>query len=164
MRKDKKHKYGAAMSWVARPKAFKYESWSGRAKAQEKISEEEKAKAFYELAKPKVSSESRAASGSRLASINTEPLYTDDYMELMLSPEEMIDVKKQLNVSPMVRFKKPSALRAGLPNILLADASNKPPTLEEYVKLGLQLSQLSQGERESIQFMLERLKDREEKK
>ncbi len=164
MRKDKKHKYGAAMSWVARPKAFKYESWSGKAKAQEKLSEEEKAKAFYELAKPKTSSESRAASGKRLASINTEPLYTDDYMELMLSPEEMIDIKKQLNVSPMVRIKKPSALRAGLPNILLADASNKPPTLEEYVKLGLQLSQLSQGERESIQFMLERLKDREEKK
>ena len=155
IRKDKKHKYGAAVSWVARPK----------------ISEEVKAKAFYELAKPKVSSESRAASGKRLAASgkrlaasNTAPLYTDDYMELMLSPEEMIDVKKQLNVSPMVRFKKPSALRAGLPNILLADASNKPPTLEEYVKLGLQLSQLSQGERESIQFMLERLKDREEKK
>ena len=155
IRKDKKHKYGAAVSWVARPK----------------ISEEEKARAFYELAKPKVSSESRAASGKRLAASgkrlaasNTAPLYTDDYMELMLSPEEMIDVKKQLNVSPMVRFKKPSALRAGLPNILLADASNKPPTLEEYVKLGLQLSQLSQGERESIQFMLERLKDREEKK
>jgi hypothetical protein len=52
----------------------------------------------------------------------------------------------------------------GLPSILVADASNKPPTLEEYVKLGLQLSQLSQAERESIQFMLNKLKDREEDK
>jgi hypothetical protein len=64
----------------------------------------------------------------------------------------------------MVRFKKPSALRAGLPNILLADASNKPPSLEEYVKLGVQLSQLSQAERESIQFMLEKLKNRKGEK
>ena len=150
IRKDKKHKYGAAVKWVARPK----------------FTEEEKAKAFYDLATEAATGSSKkpAASGKRLAASNTAPLYTDDYMELMLSPEEMIDVKKQLNVSPMVRFKKPSALRAGLPNILLADASNKPPSLEEYVKLGVQLSQLSQGERESIQFMLDRIKNRKEEK
>jgi len=150
IRKDKKHKYGAAVKWVARPK----------------FTEEEKAKAFYDLATEAATDSSKkpAASGKRLAASNTAPIYTDDYMELMLSPEEMIDVKKQLNVSPMVRFKKPSALRAGLPNILLADASNKPPSLEEYVKLGVQLSQLSQAERESIQFMLEKLKNRKGEK
>ena len=45
----------------------------------------------------------------------------------------------------------------GLRSILLADASNKPPTLDDYLKLGLSLSQLSEGERESIQFMLDKL-------
>ena len=52
----------------------------------------------------------------------------------------------------------------GLRSILLADASNKPPTLEDYVKLGLSLSQLSQSERESIQFMLNKLNPKPEDK
>mgnify|MGYP004451896971 FL=1 len=52
----------------------------------------------------------------------------------------------------------------GLRSILLADASNKPPTLEDYVKLGLSLSQLSQSERESIQFMLDKLNPKPEDK
>jgi len=45
----------------------------------------------------------------------------------------------------------------GLRSILLADSSNKPPTLDDYLKLGLSLSQLSESERESIQFMLDKL-------
>ena len=44
----------------------------------------------------------------------------------------------------------------GLRGILMADASNRPPTLDDYVKLGLSLSQLSEQERESIQFMLDK--------
>ena len=103
-----------------------------------------------------------AASSKRLASTNTEPFYSDDYLDLMLSPEEVIDVQKQLNVGPMVRIKKPD-LRKGLPNILLADASNKPPTLEDYLRLGLSLAQLSEEERKNIQWMLDRSKPEEKK-
>jgi len=44
----------------------------------------------------------------------------------------------------------------GLRSILMADASNRPPTLDDYVKLGLSLSQLSETERESIQYMLDK--------
>ena len=73
----------------------------------------------------------------------------------MVPPEELEDIKQQLNVSPMVRIKKPD-LRSGLPNILLADASNKPPTLEDYLRLGMSLAQLSDEERKNIQWMLDR--------
>jgi len=103
------------------------------------------------------------ASSKRLASTDTEPFYSDEYLDLLVPPEELEDIKQQLNVSPMVRIKKPD-LRKGLPNILLADVSNKPPTLEDYIRLGLELSQLSESERESIQFMLDKLKESEEKK
>ena len=62
----------------------------------------------------------------------------------------------------MVRIRKPD-LRRGLPNILLADASNKPPTLEDYLRLGLSLAQLSEEERKNIQWMLDRSKPQEDK-
>ena len=52
----------------------------------------------------------------------------------------------------------------GLRSILLADSSNKPPTLDDYLKLGLSLSQLSQAERESIQFMLDKSQPKPEDK
>ena len=52
----------------------------------------------------------------------------------------------------------------GLRSILLADSSNKPPTLDDYLKLGLSLSQLSESERESIQFMLDKLNQKPEDK
>ena len=90
------------------------------------------------------------ASSKRLASTDTEPFYSDEYLDLLVPPEELEDIKQQLNVSPMVRIKKPD-LRKGLPNILLADVSNKPPTLEDYLRLGLSLSQLSEEERKNIQ-------------
>ena len=102
------------------------------------------------------------ASSKRLASTDTEPFYSDDYLDLMLSPEEVIDVQKQLNVGPMVRIKKPD-LRKGLPNILLADASNKPPTLEDYLRLGMSLARLSDEERKMVQQMLDRSKPQEDK-
>ena len=57
------------------------------------------------------------ASSKRLVASNEEPLYTDDYLDLMLSPEEVTDIEKQLKVSPMVRIKK-STIRKGLPAIL----------------------------------------------
>ena len=104
-----------------------------------------------------------AASSKRLASTNTEPLYSDDYLDLLVPPEELEDIKQQLNVSPMVRIKKPD-LRKGLPNILLADASNKPPTLEDYLRLGLSLAQLSDEERKNIQWMLDRSNPKPEEK
>lgn len=34
---------------------------------------------------------------------------------------------------------------------------DKPPTLSDYLELGITLSQLSESERESIQFMLDKL-------
>ena len=108
------------------------------------------------------SSEIPAASSKRLASTNTDPLYSDDYLDLLVPPEELEDIKQQLNVSPMVRIKKPD-LRKGLPNILLADASNKPPTLDDYIRLGLSLAQLSDEERKNIQWMLDRSKPQEDK-
>ena len=51
----------------------------------------------------------------------------------------------------------------GLNSILLADASNKPPTLDDYIRLGLSLAQLSDEERKSIQWMLDRSKPQEDK-
>ena len=84
----------------------------------------------------------------------------------MISPEEMLDVQKQLNVSPMVkkiRIKKPD-LSKGLPNILLADASTKPPTLEDYLRLGITISQLSDEERKTVQQMLDATLNRKEEK
>jgi len=113
-----------------------------------------------------------AASSKRLASTYTEPFYSDDYLDLLVPPEELEDIKQQLNVSPMVRIKKPD-LRKGLPNILLApdkpadllaDASNKPPTLEDYLRLGLSLAQLSDEERKNIQWMLDRSNPKPEEK
>ena len=134
IRKDKKHKYGAAVSWVARPK----------------ISEEEKAKAFYKLAKPKTSSNDSMVelTNSIIKRKARKAERTRKFADAVIA-----DAKQ--------KFERD---HTGLPSILVADASNKPPTLEEYVKLGLQLSQLSQAERESIQFMLNKLKDREEDK
>ena len=102
------------------------------------------------------------ASSKRLASTDTEPFYSDEYLDLLVPPEELEDIKQQLNVSPMVRIKKPD-LRKGLPNILLVDASNKPPTLEDYLRLGLSLAQLSEEERKNIQWMLDRSKPEEKK-
>ena len=103
-----------------------------------------------------------SASRKRLASTYTEPHYSDDYLDLLVPPEELEDIRQQLNVSPMVRIKKPD-LSKGLPNILLADASNKPPTLEDYIRLGLSLAQLSDEERKNIQWMLDRSKPQEDK-
>ena len=103
-----------------------------------------------------------AASSKKLVATNTEPFYSDDYLDLAVPIEELEDIKQQLNVSPMVRIKKPD-LRKGLPNILLADASNKPPTLEDYLRLGLSLAQLSDEERKNIQWMLDRSKPKGDK-
>ena len=131
---------------TTKDKNWRYESWATN---RPSISKEEKKKIvkdFYD--KP-------AASSKRLASTNTEPSYSDDYMEMMVPIDELEDIKKTLNVSPMVRIKKPN-LRKGLPNILLADASNKPPTLEDYLRLGMSLAQLSDEERKNIQWMLDR--------
>ena len=63
------------------------------------ISKEVKAKAYYDLAKPKPP----VASSKRLVASNTAPHYTDDYLDWLLSPEEILDIQKQLPVSPMVR-------------------------------------------------------------
>ena len=97
-----------------------------------------------------------------VSSFYKDPIYSDDYLDLAVPIEELEDIKQQLNVSPMVRIKKPD-LRSGLPNILLADASNKPPTLEDYLRLGLSLAQLSDEERKNIQWMLDRSKPKGDK-
>tara|TARA_Y100001951_G_C11077111_1_gene149293 strand:+ start:41 stop:523 length:483 start_codon:yes stop_codon:yes gene_type:complete len=154
-------------------KNWRYESWATN---RPSISKEEKKKvvrdfyekaavdkAYYNLAKPKA---------VKKAEVTTEPFYSDDYMDLLLSPEEAIDVQKQLNVSPLVRKTRPvwhkikvkkSDLSSGLPNILLADASNKPPTLEDYLRLGITISQLSDEERKNIQWMLDRSMPKDKK-
>ena len=93
---------------------------------------------------------------------SSEPFYSDDYLDLAVPIEELEDIKQQLNISPMVRIKKPD-LRKGLANILLADASNKPPTLDDYLRLGLSLAQLSEEERKNIQWMLDRSKPQGDK-
>ena len=134
------------------------ERWSVRPKP----TKEQIDKAFYELVKPKAP----AASSKRLVASSSEPFYSDDYLDLMISPEEMLDVQKQRNVSPMVkkiRIKKPD-LSKGLPNILLADASTKPPTLEDYLRLGITISQLSDEERKTVQQMLDATLNRKEEK
>jgi len=92
-----------------------------------------------------------------------DPAHSDEYLDLMVPLEEFEDIKKQLNVGPMVRIKKPD-LSAGLPNILLADASTKPPTLEDYLRLGISLSQLSEEERKTVQQMLDATLNRKEEK
>jgi len=51
----------------------------------------------------------------------------------------------------------------GLPSILLADASNKPPTLDDYIRLGLSLARLSDEERKLVQQMLDKSKPQEDK-
>ena len=112
-------------------------------------------KDFYDKSFP-------AASSKKIVASSSEPFYSDDYLDLEVPIEEFEDIKQQLNVSPMVRIKKPD-LRSGLPNILLADASNKPPTLEDYLRLGLSLAQLSDEERKNIQWMLDRSKPEEKK-
>ena len=111
-------------------------------------------KDFYDKSFP-------AASSKRLVASSSEPFYSDDYLDLEVPIEEFEDIKQQLNVSPMVRIKKPD-LRKGLPNILLADASNKPPTLEDYLRLGMSLSRLSDEERKLVQQMLDATLDRKE--
>ena len=144
IRKDKKFKHAEAMRSISRPPST--------------LSDEVKKKIvndFYNKSFP-------AASSKKLVASSSEPFYSDDYLDLMLSPEEVIDVQKQLNVGPMVRIKKPD-LRKGLPNILLADASNKPPTLEDYLRLGMSLARLSDEERKMVQQMLDRSKPQEDK-
>ena len=144
LRKDKKFKHGEATRYISRPPSTLSDE------AKKKIVND-----FYDKSFP-------AASSKRLVASSTDPIYSDDYLDLMVPPAELEDIKKQLNVSPMVRIKKPD-LRSGLPNILLADLSNKPPTLEDYLRLGMSLSQLSEEERKSIQWMLDRLKPEEKK-
>ena len=144
IRKDKKFKYAEAMRSISQPPST--------------LSDKDKkriVKDFYDKSFP-------AASSKRLASTNTEPFYSDGYLDLEVPIDELEDIKKSLNVSPMVRIKKPD-LRKGLPNILLADVSNKPPTLEDYLRLGLSLAQLSEEERKNIQWMLDRSKPKGDK-
>jgi|ETNmetMinimDraft_33_1059910.scaffolds.fasta_scaffold26267_3 hypothetical protein len=149
---------------MIKDKKWRYESFAERPS----ISKEKIDKAFYELTKPKAP----AASSKRLAanliygdkkSGMLPPSYSDEYLDLMVPVEELEDIKKQLNVSPMVRIRKPD-LRKGLPNILLADASNKPPTLEDYLRLGITISQLSEEERKTVQQMLDATLNRKEEK
>ena len=145
IRKDKKFKHAEATRYISRPPST--------------LSDEVKKKIvndFYNKSFP-------AASSKRLASTNTEPSYSDEYLDLMVPLEELEDIKQQLNVSPMVRIKKPD-LRKGLPNILLADVSNKPPTLDDYLRLGLSLAQLSEEERKTVQQMLDATLNRKEEK
>ena len=118
--------------------------------------------------------EVKAATEKRMAKM--EPLYSDDYLDLLLSPEEMIDVQKQLDVGPMVRINtkqfndmvlknaKEKAKNVGLPSILMVDASNKPPTLDDYLRLGITISQLSEEERKTVQQMLDSTLNRKEEK
>ena len=76
---------------------WRYESWATN---RPSISKEEKKKILKSIYdKP-------AASSKRLVSSDTEPFYSDDYLNLMVPPEELEDIKKQLNVSSMVKLKK----------------------------------------------------------
>ena len=151
---------------MTKDKNWRYESWATNRPSTSKEEKKKILKSIYD--KP-------AASSKRLASTNTEPFYSDDYLDLMAPPEELEDIKKQLNVSSMVKLRRKRlddlVLRSakekikksnqGLPNILMASYDpNKPPTLEDYIRLGLELSQLSESERESIQFMLDKLQEK----
>ena len=134
-------------------------------KDEERFNDKMLERGKYEV-KPVTSSKKPVASSKRLADIYTEPYFSDDYLDLVVPFEELEDIKQQLNVSPMVkeiRFKKPD-LSKGLPNILLADASNKPPTLDDYLRLGLSLARLSDEERKLVQQMLDATLNRKEEK
>jgi len=101
-----------------------------------------------------------------------KPLYdsqpqTDDYLDLMLDDRELIDIKKSLEVGPLVKLKKDklnnlilkSATQkiidgnSGLPRALLA-REDKPPTLEDYLQLGVAIGNSSESEREMVLDML----------
>ena len=118
------------------------------------------------ILRPPATSSKRPAAIIKKTEINTEPFYSDDYLDLMLSPRERDEMAFQLSggtprkVPANVRIKRE---RKGLPNILLAGI-DKPPTLADYLELGLSLSQLSEQERESIQFMLDKLNPKPEDK
>tara|TARA_R100000008_G_scaffold50454_1_gene30143 strand:- start:288 stop:641 length:354 start_codon:yes stop_codon:yes gene_type:complete len=101
--------------------------------------------------------------------INDEPFYSDEYMPIHLEPNEIDDVFKQLKVSPMVMLKrnklndlilnsaaeKIKNANSGIGRILLAQNTNdKPPTLEDYLKLGITIGNLTDSERETVLEML----------
>ena len=89
-----------------------------------------------------------------------------DYYDTSLEAAEMSDKVRRNFAEAMLADAKEKYKNdtMGLRSILLADASNKPPTLDDYVKLGLSLSQLSESERESIQFMLDKSQPKPEDK
>ena len=96
-----------------------------------------------------------------------DPVYNDEYLDMILDPAEMSDVFKQLNVGPLVKLKKDKLnnlvlnsarekikdANSGLPRVLLAK-EDKPPTLEDYLQLGVAIGNLSATEREMVLDML----------
>ena len=91
----------------------------------------------------------------------------DDYLDLMLDDREFEDVKKSLKVGPLVKLKKAKlnnlVLKSAsdkiknatldLPRVLMAK-EDKPPTLEDYLQLGIAIGNLTPSEREMVLEML----------
>jgi len=92
----------------------------------------------------------------------SDPHYSEDYLDLMLD-----DVKKSLKVGPLVKLKKEKLnnlvlksasdkiknATSGLPRVLMAK-EDKPPTLEDYLQLGIAIGNLTSSEREMVLEMV----------
>ena len=97
----------------------------------------------------------------------SDPHYSEDYLDLMLDDREFEDVKKSLKVGPLVKLKKEKLnnlvlksasdkiknATSGLPRVLMAK-EDKPPTLEDYLQLGIVIGNLTSSEREMVLEML----------
>jgi hypothetical protein len=135
IRKDKKFKYGEAMRSISRPPST-LSKQDKKSIVDGFYKKEEIAKAYYDLAKPAATAPD-AMKAKRL----------ENFADVVIRDATQ-------------KFERD---HTGLNSILLADAS-KPPTLDEYIRLGLSLAQLSDEERKSIQWMLDRSNPKPEDK
>ena len=136
LRKDKKFKHGEATRYISRPPST-LSKQDKKSIVDGFYKKEEIAKAYYDLAKPAATAPD-AMKAKRL----------ENFADVVIRDATQ-------------KFERD---HTGLPSILLADASNKPPTLDDYIRLGLSLAQLSDEERKSIQWMLDRSNPKPEDK
>ena len=153
---------------IRKDKKFRYQSWA----ENPNISKEEVDKAFYKLAKPKkgvVVVEHHTVKKPTIAAVAQD--FIDSAKPATTSPDSMTEltnsiIRRKANKAKRLENFADVVIRdatqkferdhTGLPSILLAEASNKPPTLDDYIRLGLSLAQLSDEERKNIQWMLDR--------
>ena len=160
---------------MTKDKKWRYESFAERPT----ISKEKIDKAYYKLAKPKkgvVVVEHHTVKKPTIAAVAQD--FIDSAKPATTSPDSMTEltnsiIRRKANKAKRLENFADVVIRdatqkferdhTGLNSILLADAS-KPPTLDEYIRLGLSLAQLSDEERKSIQWMLDRSNPKPEDK